>query len=105
MSNEPRSNIQDLLDYAGAADLSEALSIWQAERQGMGELHDENTALRLINRRLRLAISLFTRVLDKIDGQMFLPPGTQSTINLVRDQLKKVDSDLVHSTFISSKKR
>jgi acetate kinase len=105
LSSELRSKIQDILEHAGAADLSEALSTWQAERQGMAELHDENTALRLINRRLRLAIGLFVRILDKIDGQMFLPAGIQDKINLVRDQLKMVDRDLVHSAYIANEKR
>lgn len=90
---------EDLYRMAGADNLDEALASWEAERQAMRELHDNNTALVIYNRRIRLIIILCVKAFEMLDqhGAMFLPPKVLEIIGQVRDQIQKADKALAAS--------
>ena len=60
----------------------------------MNDLQAENEALRLINRRLRVALSNAERMFAELDG-MLLTDAQIKRVAIVRDQLKKVDVQVV----------
>ena len=87
----------NLQTFAGVDDPEEALKMWEAERESMLRLHDENTALRIHNRRLRLVFALCARVFDLLDGEMFLPGGAGGKIAKAREQMKIVERSVSES--------
>jgi hypothetical protein len=87
----------NLITFAGTDDPEEALKMWQAEREAMLRLHDENTALRIHNRRLRVALLICSKVFDLLDGSMFLPNGAGEKITKAREQIKIVERSVNES--------
>lgn len=87
----------NLETFAGVDDPVEALEMWQAEREAMLRLHDENTALRIHNRRLRVSLLICVRVFDLLDGNMFLPAGVAGLIQKGREQIKIVERSVNES--------
>lgn len=90
---------QDLYRMAGADNLDDVIKNWEAERQGMRELHDNNAALAIYNRRIRLIIILCIKAFDILESQgtLFLPEKAANVIIQVRDQIKKADKIITAS--------
>lgn len=86
-----------LEDFAGVKDAVAALDMWEAEREDMLRLHDENTALRIHNRRLRVTLLICAKVFDLLDGSMFLPHGVGDKIAKAREQIKIVERSVNES--------
>jgi hypothetical protein len=97
---------QHLYKMAGADNLDEVIANWEAERQSMRELHDNNTALIIYNRRLRLIITLCEKTFEMLDmqGALFLPEKVIETINQVREQIKKGDRAIAASQEICNQR-
>lgn len=82
-----------LIDFAGTDDLQEALKMWEAEREAMRDLRDENIALRIYNRRLRLVIDLSLRLFTEIEkGGMFVPAKAFELIEKARGVIEDADT-------------
>ena len=87
-----------LTDFTGTDNLEDALKMWQAEREAMGELHDENTALKIYNRRLRLVIDLVLRLCTELDkGGMFLPAKVPALVTNIRKVIKDMEVSIIGS--------
>lgn len=86
-----------LIDFCGEDDPVKVLEMWQAEREAMLRLHDENTALRIHNRRLRVSLLICARVFDLLDGSMFLPAGVAGLIQKGREQMKIIERSVNES--------
>jgi hypothetical protein len=90
----------NLITFAGTDDPEEALKMWQAEREAMLELHDQNTALKIHNRRIRLTLNMCVRVLELLDGQMFLPDGVGVLVTKAWEQIKIIERDVLSSKLL-----
>lgn len=90
--------IEDICAYGGCDNLGDALVNWQAEREGMQELHDMNTALKIGNRRMRLIIELVEKAFDMIvlEGGMFLPVKLLGQIDKIS---KQIEADEKHRSY------
>lgn len=87
-----------LTDFTGTDNLEDALKMWQAEREAMCELHDENTALKIYNRRLRLVIDLVLRLCAELDkGGMFLPAKVPALVTNIRKVIKDMEVSIIGS--------
>ncbi len=87
-----------LTDFTGTDNLEDALKMWHAEREAMCELHDENTALKIYNRRLRLVIDLVLRLCAELDkGGMFLPQKVPSLVTTIRKVIKDMEVSIIGS--------
>ncbi|MBI5942888.1 MAG: hypothetical protein HY864_00850 [Chloroflexi bacterium] len=81
--------VEDLYRFLGTDDLAEALENLEGERQGMRELHDENTALKIYNRRLRLIVDYALQVFEIAEGDagMFLTSRAREGMRKSREQI------------------
>lgn len=81
--------VYELLRMAQTDTISAAVKSWEAERQGMRELHDENAALKIYIRRFRVIVSLMKQYLDVMEseGSLFLSPKAKAQGELLRKQL------------------
>ncbi len=77
----------------GCDDVTEAVRNLEAEREGMRELHDENTALRIYNRRLRLVVDYALQVFDvcEHDLALFITPKAREMITKSREQIRAAE--------------
>ncbi len=71
MSDEEEQAFVTLLNTTGADDLQGVLQVLSEERLGMAQLHDENNALRIYNRRLRLVVNYALQVFELCGGIWF----------------------------------
>ncbi|MBK8421788.1 hypothetical protein [Candidatus Villigracilis saccharophilus] len=87
------NRIEELLGMLGCDDVAEAVRNLEAERQGMRELHDENTALRIYNRRLRLVVDYALQVFDvcERDLALFITPKAREMITKSREQIRAAE--------------
>ena len=92
-----------ILRFSGSEDLGEALAAWQAERSDMLILHDQNTALKINDRRMRLVIQMCARVFELLDGSMFLPPKVGDMIVKVRGQIDEVENLVADRSLLEEK--
>jgi hypothetical protein len=90
----------NFIEFAGVQSQEEALKMWQAEREAMLELHDQNTALKIHNRRIRLTLNMCVRVLELLDGQMFLPDGVGKLVTVARKQIEIIQRDVLSSKLL-----
>ena len=81
--------VAKLFQLLGTDDLEQAIKNIEAERQGMRELNDENTALKIYNRILRLVVEFASQIFDDLEGEggMFLSPKTRNLISKSRNQI------------------
>lgn len=88
-----------LLEITGSDDLRGVLDTLHAERRGMAELHDENNALRIYNRRLRLLVDYALRVYDDVEkvAGMFLTETARRLIAESRRQISQADKVILRS--------
>lgn len=87
-----------LTDFTGTDNLEDALKMWHAEREAMCELHDENTALKIYNRRLRLVIDLVLRLCTELDKSgMFLPAKVPALVTNIRKVIKDMEVSIIGS--------
>ncbi len=90
-----------LVEFAGTDDLDEALRMWEAERDAMRDLRDENRALKIYNRRLRLIIDLSVRLIGLLErGGMFLPPKVPELIETIRKQIQISEFSIAQSKML-----
>jgi len=93
--------VEELYRLFGTEDLAEMIESIEGERQGMRELHDENTALKIYNRRLRLVVEMAARVFDLLgDVAMFMPGDTRALIEKAREQIAQVQRTVAESKAI-----
>lgn len=80
--------IEDLYDLLGTDNIEQALKNLEDERQGMRELHDENNALRIYNRRLRLIVNYALQVFNlcERDLALFVAAKMREMIGNSREQ-------------------
>jgi len=87
----------------GSADtLTEALDQWEREREALAELFEENQALTIINRRLRLVMNLAMKIIDTMESetQMFITEKTRRKIEQFREQHDKAENAIVQSRLL-----
>ena len=84
--------IEELLGMLGCDDVVQAVKNLEGERAGMVELHDENTALRIYNRRLRLVVDYALQVFDicERDLALFITPKAREMIAKSRELVKRM---------------
>jgi hypothetical protein len=97
--------VEYLYRLLGVKDLAEGIANIEAERQGMRELHDENTALKIYNRRLRLVVDYAMRVFGEIESAsgVFLPEKVRGMIVECMRQVALADKALKESKALSEK--
>ena len=85
--------LEELYRLLGTDDLAQAIENIEGERQGMRELHDENTALKIYNRRLRLLVDFGLQIYDVMerDVGMFLPEKARTLIAKSREQIAQAE--------------
>ena len=85
--------IEELLAMLGCDDVEQALRNLMGEREGMVELHDENTALKIYNRRLRLVVDYALKVFDicERDLALFITPKAREMIAKSREQIRAAE--------------
>jgi regulator of replication initiation timing len=85
------------------ADLDEALDEFENVKQAVGELFDENQALSILNRRMRLTLDFATKAMDIVerDAAMFVTPKARKWIEQFREQYTKLDNAILHSKIIT----
>ena len=86
--------IEELLALLGTDDVGEAVKNLVGEREGMVELHDENTALKIYNRRLRLVVDYALQVFDicERDLALFITPKAREMMEKSREQIRAAES-------------
>ena len=85
--------VEYLYRLLGTEDLAEAIKNIEGERTAMLELHDENTALKIYNRRLRLVVDFTLLIFDALEGEggMFLSSKVRDLIGKSRNQIALAD--------------
>ena len=88
-----------LLNYTGADSLQEVLNTVALEREGMRQLHDENTALKIYNRKLRLVVDFAFQIYELLEGEggMFLSSKVRDLIGKSRNQIALADRAISES--------
>jgi hypothetical protein len=96
MSTETR--LEELTGGA-AADLDEALDQWEQEREALSQFADQNQALEIYNRRLRLTLDMAEKsvALLETEAGMFISSKTRDKIQQFREQLDKTRNAAVQS--------
>ena len=91
--------VEELIALLGTSDLDEAIKNIEAERQGMRELHDENTALKIYNRILRLIVEFASQIFDALEGEggMFLSDKVRGLIGKSRNQIALARKAVIES--------
>ena len=92
----------ELYALLGTDDLEQAIENIKAERAGMRELHDENTALKIYNRRLRLIVGYALQVYETVEGDagVFLTSKAREGIRKSREQIKQAERAIGESKLI-----
>lgn len=81
-----------------AATLAEALDQWEAEREALSQLFDENAALTISFRRYDLSMTLAENIINTIeqDAAMFITQKTRDKIAKFRDQMSQLEERRAH---------
>ena len=89
------------------SDLNEALDDFERTKESVTELFDDNQALSILNRKLRLTLDLaFTVIaLTEKDAGMFITEKTRKRIAEFRDQFNKLDNAKFQSQLITEKEK
>lgn len=74
-----------------ARSLEEALDQWEAERQALAELYDENQSLVISFRHFDVAAAIAEQIIAavELDASMFIKPATREKIEQFREQIKQ----------------
>jgi regulator of replication initiation timing len=85
------------------SNIDEALDEFEAVQKAVGELFDENQALRILNRRMVLTLSFASQAMDIVerDAQMFITPKARSWIEKFREQYTKLNAPIARSKLIT----
>lgn len=77
-----------------AANPFTAFAQWQEERDAMRIFFDQNEALKILNRRLQLTLTLAEKAIRQVeeDAGMFIKDGTRKSIAQFREQVQKLDT-------------
>ena len=80
-------------------DVGKAVRNLEGEREGIIELHDENTALRIYNRRLRLVVDYALQMFDicERDLTLFITPKVLEMIAKSRGQIRAAEKAISES--------
>ena len=104
MSEQQAPYITDrLFAITGHTDnLDEALDEFENVKQAVSELHDENQALTILNRRLRLCLDLARASLTAMQGEagMFISEKTRAKAEQFLEQYEKLDAARTQSKMI-----
>lgn len=94
--------IEELYKLLGTDDLDIAIKNIKAERAGMREMHDENTALKIYNRRLRLIVTYALQVYETVEGDVgvFLASKAREGIRKSREQVEQAERVISESQMI-----
>ena len=86
------------------SDLDEALDEFEKVKEAVGELFDDNQALAILNRRMRLTLDFAAKAIDIVerDASMFITPKARKWIEQFREQYGKLDNTIVQSSLIVS---
>ncbi len=95
--------IEELYALLGTDDLEQAIKNIKAEHAGMRELHDENTALKIYNRRLRLIVTYALQVYETVesDAGIFLTSKAREGIRKSREQIEQAERAIAESKMIT----
>lgn len=98
--------VEKLFRLLGTEDLEEAIKNIEREREGMRQLHDENTALRIYNHKIRLVVDYAMRVFAELESTvgLFLPEKVRKMIGESRNQIAQADRALIESRALSERK-
>ena len=102
MSTE--ADITRAIEFTGgsAATLSESLDQWEAERQALAELYDENQALTISIRQMMLTMTLAEKVITTLETEaaMFITQPSRNKIEQFREQMQKLNERITHSKML-----
>lgn len=95
--------VTELYALLGTDDLEQAIENIKAERAAMREIHDENTALKIYNRRLRLIVTYALQVYETVEGDagIFLTSKAREGIRKSREQIEQAARAIVESKMIT----
>ena len=95
--------VTELYALLGTDDLEQAIENIKAERAAMREIHDENTALKINNRRLRLIVTYALQVYETVEGDagIFLTSKAREGIRKSREQIEQAARAIVESKMIT----
>lgn len=81
------------------SDINEALDEFENVKCAVAELFDENQALEIINRRIRLCLILAETSMNALQSEcaMFITEKTRKKMTLFFEQLEKVQGAIAHS--------
>ena len=87
------------------SDINEALDEFENVKEAVGELFDENQALAILNRRMRLTLDFASKAMDIVerDAQMFITPKARKWIEQFREQYGKLSNTISQSKEIIEK--
>jgi len=92
------------IEFTGgsAATLSESLDQWEAERQALAELYDENQALTISIRQMMLTMTLAEKIITSLETEaaMFITQPSRNKIEQFREQMQKLNERIAHSKMI-----
>lgn len=91
--------IEELYDLLDTDNIEQAIKNLEGEREGMQELHDENNALRIYNRRLRLIVNYALQVFDvcERDLALFVTAKMRDMMGKSREQIRAADKVISES--------
>jgi len=87
------------------SDLDEALDEFESTQKAVAELFDENQALAILNRRMRLTLDFASKAIDIVerDAAMFITPKARKWIEQFREQYSKCRNTIVQSKELTQK--
>lgn len=86
-------------------DINEALDEFERVKEAIAEFYDENQALEILNRKLRLCLTLAQTTVQAIesDAAMFITDKTRAKLNQFNEQLEKTQNVITLSKAIQEK--
>ena len=80
--------------------LEDAIEQWRNERVALAELFDENEAMKIIVRRVRVTLTLANQIVTKFnatDGGLFIEPKLRRLIEQFTEQHAALEKAVAHS--------
>lgn len=92
MSTDLQERILSITGHTG--DINEALDEMESMKTAVAELYDENQALEILNRKLRLCLTLAETSMQAMqnDAGMFITEKTRAKVDQFFEQLKKTNA-------------
>jgi len=94
--------LADLMTGGHTEDPKEAFEQWEAERQALAELFDDNQALTISVRRYQVTLALAEKAINAVekDAAMFITQLSRNSITQFREQMRKIANLIANDKLI-----